>query len=290
MNEAELFALPLEAFTAARNELSKQLKAGGDKDAARRVKSLKKPTVSAWAVNQLHWKHPAVIERLIRTAAVVREGLGTRGIDAAAAAEKRAALQSALSMASTILEEAGHGTAQATLRKVSTTLETVAARGGHDALGTLSEDLEPAGFDALAGMAAMLERAAARAEPTGKKTPTAPAKRPPPKLEIVAPQPDQDAIDDAEAAVEAALALLEVRRRKAARAQTEADQAALRVSSNQNELAEAKRRVAKAEKAVADATVTAGQARTRAAAAREKLADAEAAFTAHKSELAALKR
>ena len=41
-----LYELPLEEFTAARNELAKRL---GDTS----VKELKKPTVTAWTVNQL---------------------------------------------------------------------------------------------------------------------------------------------------------------------------------------------------------------------------------------------
>lgn len=48
-----LFALPLPEFTAARNELAKALRAGGDKAAAAEVKALRKPTTAAWAVNQV---------------------------------------------------------------------------------------------------------------------------------------------------------------------------------------------------------------------------------------------
>jgi hypothetical protein len=56
----DLYALPLEEFTAARNELARSLKAAGDADEAARVKKLKKPPVSAWAVNQLARDDPGL--------------------------------------------------------------------------------------------------------------------------------------------------------------------------------------------------------------------------------------
>ena len=49
----ELFDLPLDEFTAARNDLAKRLKRDGDEDAAEQVRSLPKPSIAAWAVNQL---------------------------------------------------------------------------------------------------------------------------------------------------------------------------------------------------------------------------------------------
>src|SRR5688572_8410062 len=48
-----LYRLPLGEFTAVRNALAKQLQKKGEGDAANEVKALPKPSVSAWAVNQL---------------------------------------------------------------------------------------------------------------------------------------------------------------------------------------------------------------------------------------------
>ncbi len=50
---AELYALPLEGFTAARNALAKELAGAGDKEGAARVRALAKPARSAWIMNQL---------------------------------------------------------------------------------------------------------------------------------------------------------------------------------------------------------------------------------------------
>src|SRR2546428_10606151 len=67
-----LFAVPLTAFTGARNALAARLKQGGRGDEAERVKALGKPSVSAWAVNQLYWKHRQAFDRLLETGQTLR--------------------------------------------------------------------------------------------------------------------------------------------------------------------------------------------------------------------------
>ena len=52
----ELFKLPLAEFIGARNELATRLKKSGQANDANLVKTLAKPSVSAWTVNQLYWK------------------------------------------------------------------------------------------------------------------------------------------------------------------------------------------------------------------------------------------
>jgi hypothetical protein len=49
----ELYGLPPEQFTAARNELSKALRDAGDTDGSASVKTLRKPTLAAWWANRL---------------------------------------------------------------------------------------------------------------------------------------------------------------------------------------------------------------------------------------------
>ena len=62
-----LFVLPLADFTGARNALAARLKKDGRADDAERVKSLRKPPVSAWVVNQLYWRHREAFDRLLAT-------------------------------------------------------------------------------------------------------------------------------------------------------------------------------------------------------------------------------
>ena len=49
----DLYALPLDGFTPARDARAKEFKAGGDKELAERVRKLKKPSTAAWVVNLL---------------------------------------------------------------------------------------------------------------------------------------------------------------------------------------------------------------------------------------------
>jgi len=68
----ELFALPLDEFTAARNALAKRLKQDGDAEAAEQVRALPKPSVAVWTVNQLARREPDAIRSLLNVAARLR--------------------------------------------------------------------------------------------------------------------------------------------------------------------------------------------------------------------------
>jgi hypothetical protein len=61
----ELFHGPLEEFTPARNELAKSLRAEGETEAADWVKGLRKPTRTAWLVNQLAVRKPKQVAELL---------------------------------------------------------------------------------------------------------------------------------------------------------------------------------------------------------------------------------
>ena len=62
-----LFRLPVPEFVGARKTLSARLKKDGRAADADRVKLLPKPSISAWAVNQLYWQHREAFDRLIAT-------------------------------------------------------------------------------------------------------------------------------------------------------------------------------------------------------------------------------
>ncbi len=84
---AELFTVPPEEFVARRDQLVRELRQAGDKAAAGEVKALRRPTVAAWAVNQLAARHPeelselvALGERLREAHGALLEGAGTASI------------------------------------------------------------------------------------------------------------------------------------------------------------------------------------------------------------------
>jgi hypothetical protein len=157
-----LYGLPLEEFTAGRNELARRLKQDHDARAGE-VAQLRKPTVPVWAVNQLARHDQLGMRRLLAAGAALRkaqeralEGAGTAGL-AKAQAEEREALRKLTARARSLLNDAGRPATDATLARISTTLAAAAVdESVRDALkaGRLDRELEPLGFDALAGMEA----------------------------------------------------------------------------------------------------------------------------------------
>lgn len=78
---ADLYAVPLDAFTATRNARAKELKSGGDSEAARHVQALKKPTVAAWLVNQLVRSEPDQVGLLLDLGRELRAGMSGLSAD-----------------------------------------------------------------------------------------------------------------------------------------------------------------------------------------------------------------
>ena len=68
----ELYHGPLEEFTAARNELAKELRAGGKAEASDWVKGLQKPSRAAWLVNQLAVRKTDEVASLLRLGSDLR--------------------------------------------------------------------------------------------------------------------------------------------------------------------------------------------------------------------------
>ena len=68
-----LFELPLDEFTPARNELARRLKGEGDKEAAEHVQALAKPSVPAWAINQLARQEKAKVKALLDAGTKLRK-------------------------------------------------------------------------------------------------------------------------------------------------------------------------------------------------------------------------
>jgi hypothetical protein len=157
-----LFDLPLDEFTAARNELAKRLKRDGDAEAAEQVRSLPKPSVAAWAVNQVARRDPEAVRSLLNVAARLRSAQerslkGERAADElrAAQAEEREILRALTRSAEAALREAERPASGTTLERVSSLLRAAAVdEPGRSTLreGRLTGDVEISGFDAFAGL------------------------------------------------------------------------------------------------------------------------------------------
>jgi hypothetical protein len=222
--DAEIDALyqgPLEAFTDARNALAKSAKRAD-------IKTLQKPSLPAWAVNQLFWHRRPVIENLVKAAEAVRiehgKTLAGKAADIRAAEQAhRDAVKDALAEARTALGEAGHPLTAATLDAVRDTLQVLPSP---EANGRLTRPLAPQGFAALAGFTVAPGRADLRVVPPRTQAAGSAVKTDAVKTDAVD--------DDAEAEAEAARARAkreaeraERERRKAAEKALESARAAL---------------------------------------------------------------
>jgi hypothetical protein len=141
----KLYQAPLARFVAERKRLAAELHAAGDKVAGKELAKRRRPTTSAWTVNQLYRHAHDAFADLLGAAARMRKG------DLGATGDYREALANLRQRASTILKDAGHGATDALLRRVATTLAAIAAVGGFDPdpPGALAADREAPGFDAL---------------------------------------------------------------------------------------------------------------------------------------------
>ena len=155
-----LFQLSLSEFTAARNALTTRLKKSGAAEDAERIKSLVKPSVAAWAVNQLFWKHRIAFDRLLDAGERFRKAqttqLAGKSADLRVPLEaRRAALSELSTHAAKILAEGGSAATPDTMRRVTTTLEALSTYAGIPDTplpGRLTDDVQPPGFEALAAL------------------------------------------------------------------------------------------------------------------------------------------
>src|SRR5262245_39679313 len=105
-----LFKLPVAEFTSARNDLAARLKRVGHAEDASLVKALAKPSVSAWAVNQLHWTHRETFDRLLEAGQQIRRAQSSGGTIAdmrESLDARREALSQLSDLAAEVLRDAG---------------------------------------------------------------------------------------------------------------------------------------------------------------------------------------
>jgi hypothetical protein len=139
---AELYASDLQEFTSARDALAKRLRAEGDRDGASQVKALRKPSVTAWAVNRVRHREPERVEELLAAGAQLRDaqerviGSGGPGGLRDASARERQLVQGLVESAAAELAAVGHAVTPAIRSRVFATLH--AAVGDDDARSLLA--------------------------------------------------------------------------------------------------------------------------------------------------------
>jgi hypothetical protein len=170
----ELFTLPPSEFTAARDALAKRLRADGRAEEAAQVKKVRRPTVPAWAINQVARRHPDALAELIEAgsavAAAQRKALsGVRDSGLRDASHRRRELiDQVWKAAAKLLRDAG---VEPTPHRqaVADTLEAASLDEGAAAevtAGRLSAQLPPpSGFGAVAGLSLVPSEAADEPQP-----------------------------------------------------------------------------------------------------------------------------
>lgn len=185
-----LFKLPLAEFTGARNALAAKLKKSAreeEKTAAGRVKALAKPSISAWAVNQLYWNQREEFDQLIASGERFHKAQTSRSAGKvadmrAALDDRREALTHLSYLAASVLRDAGHNPALDTIHRITTTLEALSAyasRSDAPLSGRLTGDVDPPGFEsfgsAILGGASTKESTRSSARVTPSQKPISPA-------------------------------------------------------------------------------------------------------------------
>jgi hypothetical protein len=257
----ELYGLPLDRFTAERTALARGLRSEGRRDEAAEVAALRKPSVAAWAVNQLVRTQPTALARLfdagdelrIAQSAVLagrQDGHALRE----AAERERNAVQALTDAARGLLSSAGDELSPAVLEKVWETLHAAALDEDARAAvrdGRLERELRHVGLGARAPTApATRRKAAAEPRATGARQRAASAQ---PRADAKAAERRRaDAhraarIAEAEARREAeragrALKIARERRDHAAEALSDAEQALANAASEVRVAADAHRR------------------------------------------------
>jgi hypothetical protein len=258
-----LFVLPPEEFTAGRDGLAREMTEAGDREDAKAVKALRRPTAAAWAVNAAVRRRPDLIEGLVEVVATLRTAQRRAASGLAgpefreAAAERRRLIRLLTEEAQSVLAEAGRAADQHVAAAGRTFEAAASDQAAADAVraGRLSKELAAtSGFDALEGFEVI---------PGG-----------------VEPEPEAPAEDRATTAQRRALASarreIERQTRRAATAREELRAAEREASDDEEALRSLEHDVDRARRRAEESRGRADRAATKARRAEEALEEAEA--------------
>ena len=129
----DLYGLPLDRFVAERGALAKALRADRRRDEAKEVAALRKPSVAAWAVNQLVRTQDAGVGELLGAGDALRSaqedllaGRGDARALRAAGERERAAVEALVEAARGLLTSGGLELSEPVVERVADTLHAAA--------------------------------------------------------------------------------------------------------------------------------------------------------------------
>jgi hypothetical protein len=152
----ELYALPLDAFTKARNDLAQRLRKAHQAEAAETVKALKKPSVVAWAANRLARDEKRRVKALLTAGERLREtqqrALAGKAPPDEVGDASNAEREAVRALVTAAREALGARATPHLLDRLSQTLRAAAVDPDARALlerGRLTEEVEAVGFGPL---------------------------------------------------------------------------------------------------------------------------------------------
>ncbi|TDE38175.1 hypothetical protein [Actinomadura sp. 6K520] len=183
----DLYGVPPAEFVATRKRLAREAKDAGDRALAARIGELRRPTLSAWAVNLLARSATGDLERLLDVGAEIRSAWASGG-GLGDLEQRRARLVGSLVRAAADLAaEAGNPLREQALREVEDTLQAAtvdADIAGEVREGRLSQPRSHTGF-VPAGFPMAPQNGGQGAKPEAEEKPR--AKAPAPKKPAKAP-------------------------------------------------------------------------------------------------------
>jgi hypothetical protein len=162
----ELYGAAPEDFVGERTRLAKELRTAGLRDEAEALAKLRKPSIAAWALNQLARRHRREVDLLLDSGHRLREaqaglfGGGEKDAFETARRAEQDALAQLMAAAGELLGERG-STSAATLGQVTESLRAAAVSPeGRELLarGRFTEPIRGQGFDLLGELAAAAPR------------------------------------------------------------------------------------------------------------------------------------
>jgi hypothetical protein len=265
-----LFKLPLGEFTSARNALAAQLRKAGRTEEANAVKALAKPSASAWVVNQLYWRHRESFSRLLAAGEKLRRAHAAQ-LTGDAVVSRREAMTELTRLAELIvMRDGNHSATRDLMRRVTSTLEALSSYAASPAApvaGRLTDDLQPPGFEAVAGLLPQSGKARgqakvslAHAQPATNRASSAAAARRDEKGRKELVGAAKAAVRDAERALSAARKQAERAAAKAEKAAKHAKELEARREQIEKQLARASSDARAAQAQASEATNSANQA------------------------------
>ncbi len=189
MDVDELYGLPFDEFVPARNALARELRKAGKRDEAAEVSALRKPSVAAWAVDQLVRTQRQVVSELFDAGDALRAaqddvlaGRGDGQSLRAAVDRERTAVDALAGAARGLLSSDGHELSPTIVERVSDTLHAAALDDeAREQVreGRLERELRHVGLGVLGAPPAGARPAGAPAPPR-KKKPARPTSNPRP--------------------------------------------------------------------------------------------------------------